>query len=307
MEAYAAVVGGINLDICGRSAQPMIAEDSNPGTVTMSPGGVGRNIAHNLCLLNVPTVFVTTLGGDAYSKQAEADCEALGMDLRYALRVPDGRISSYVFLTQPDGNLALAVCDAGIAEHMTPAVLEERMDVLNAAKAVVMDANLTQESAEYLAEHCRAPLFADPVSVRKAEKLRRVLGRFHTVKPNLLETELLSGIRIRSEADLLEAADRLLETGLRRAVISLGARGALLAEGETRELLPCYPTKLCDVTGGGDAMMAGLVYGHMLDAPFLNSGRYALAAASMAVSCNVTNHPALSRMVLETIIKGEKP
>ncbi len=248
MEAYAAVIGGINIDICGRSAEPMIAEDSNPGTVTISPGGVGRNIAHNLRLLEIPTVFVTTLGGDAFSAQAETDCCALGMDLSYALRIPDGRISSYVFLTQPDGNLALAVCDSQIAENMTPAVLEARMDVLNAAKAVVLDANLTKESVEYLAEHCRAPRFADPVSVRKAEKLRRVLGRFHTLKPNLLEAEALSGVRIRNESGLFEAANRLLETGMKRVVISLGAKGALLAEGDTREILPCYPAELCDVT-----------------------------------------------------------
>ena len=306
MEAYAAVIGGINIDICGRSAEPMIAEDSNPGTVTISPGGVGRNIAHNLRLLEIPTVFVTTLGGDAFSAQAETDCRALGMDLSYALRIPDGRISSYVFLTQPDGNLALAVCDSQIAENMTPAVLEARMDVLNAAKAVVLDANLTKESVEYLAEHCRAPLFADPVSVRKAEKLRRVLGRFHTLKPNLLEAEALSGVRIRNESGLFEAANRLLETGMKRVAISLGAKGALLAEGDTREILPCYPAELCNVTGGGDAMMAGLVYGYMRGAPFRKSGQYALAAASMAVSCSVTNHPALSCTALESILGGNK-
>ena len=48
---YAVVVGGVNVDIGGRSAAPLVAADSNPGTVTVSLGGVGRNIAHKLSLL----------------------------------------------------------------------------------------------------------------------------------------------------------------------------------------------------------------------------------------------------------------
>ena len=48
---YAVVVGGVNMDIGGTSYAPLVSEDSNPGAVTMSLGGVGRNIAHNLCLM----------------------------------------------------------------------------------------------------------------------------------------------------------------------------------------------------------------------------------------------------------------
>ena len=49
--SYAVVVGGVNVDIGGRSFAPLVEADSNPGAVTVSLGGVGRNIAHNLALL----------------------------------------------------------------------------------------------------------------------------------------------------------------------------------------------------------------------------------------------------------------
>ena len=49
--SYAAVVGGINVDICGHSLGKLVDADSNPGLVTTALGGVGRNIAHNLTLL----------------------------------------------------------------------------------------------------------------------------------------------------------------------------------------------------------------------------------------------------------------
>ena len=48
---YIVVVGGANMDISGRPDAPLVAQDSNPGKVRLSPGGVARNIAHNLALL----------------------------------------------------------------------------------------------------------------------------------------------------------------------------------------------------------------------------------------------------------------
>ena len=51
MNPYVCVVGAVNLDICGRPSRKLIFRDSNPGTVTLTPGGVGRNIAHDLRLL----------------------------------------------------------------------------------------------------------------------------------------------------------------------------------------------------------------------------------------------------------------
>ena len=62
---YVAVVGGVNMDIGAVSAGKLVARDSNPGHVTTSLGGVGRNIAHNLCLLGEQTAMVTVLGQDA--------------------------------------------------------------------------------------------------------------------------------------------------------------------------------------------------------------------------------------------------
>ena len=57
MQDYVAVIGAVNMDVGGRPFKALIPRDSNPGTVSLSPGGVGRNIAHNLRLLDVPVVF----------------------------------------------------------------------------------------------------------------------------------------------------------------------------------------------------------------------------------------------------------
>ena len=208
--AYVVVAGGTNVDIGGRSYEPLVAGDSNPGRVTVSLGGVGRNIAHDLALLGVETVLLTALGGDARAEDVARSCAALGIDLSHALRVPDGRTSTYLYLSGPGGEMALAVSDMDLCEELTPAYFAAQQAVLDGAALVVLDANLPQASLCWLAEHCRAPLFADPVSTVKGEKLRPILDRLHTLKPNRLEAERLTGVPIRDEAGLAAAARALL-------------------------------------------------------------------------------------------------
>ena len=60
---YAVVCGGVNIDIGAHSFAPLRGRDSNPGRVELSLGGVGRNIAHNMRLLGVPTYLLTAVGG----------------------------------------------------------------------------------------------------------------------------------------------------------------------------------------------------------------------------------------------------
>ena len=288
------VCGGVNVDICGKSFDPLIGRDSNPGTVRLSMGGVGRNIAHNLRLLGEPVTMLTALGGDLYAKRAQEHCAQIGLDLSHARHVPEAATSTYVFLAGPDGDMALAVCDAEISNTITPAYLAEQLPVLNAASAVVLETNLPSQSIRFLAEHCTAPLFADPVSVTKAEKLREALGQLYTLKPNKLEAELLSGVQITDEASLERAADALLATGLKRVFISLGADGLYCAAGSERLRVPCPPTTLVNATGGGDALMAGLVKAFVLDLSMEDSARFALACSSIAVEGTQTINEELS-------------
>ena len=193
MSAYVCVVGAVNLDICGCPEKKLIFRDSNPGAVTLTPGGVGRNIAHDLRLLGVEVKFLTAFGGDSHAQLLRNDCVELGMDLSCALDVPGGRTSTYLYITDERGEMQLGLCDTDISAAITPDYLQRHLDVLDGAAAVVLDGNLTAETITWLGAHCSAPLFADPVSVTKAERMRASLGALHTFKPNLTEGQNLTG------------------------------------------------------------------------------------------------------------------
>lgn len=297
---YVAVVGGVNIDICGQSYKALVQSDSNPGRVHMSLGGVGRNIAHNLCLLGLDVRLLTALGDDLYAQQIAASCGELGIDVSHALQVPGGHSSTYVYLAGPEGDMALAVSDMDICRKMTPSYLSANLTLLNNAQVVVADTNLPQESLIFLADNCTAPLFVDAVSTVKAEKLRPILGKIHTLKPNLLEAELLSGVQIQDAASLQLAADTLLATGMHRVFISLGAKGVYAANQRQRISLPCLPAAMVNATGAGDAFMAGLVWAYLEGTDLKNTATAGLAAAAIAIESEETINPAMSVTALRS-------
>ena len=298
--SYAVVAGGVNVDIGGRSYGPLVAADSNPGTVRISLGGVGRNIAHNLALLGTDVHLLTAYGDDLHGERVAASCSELGIDLSHALRVTGGATSTYLYLADDRGEMALAVSDMEICRRITPAYLASQLALLQNAQVVAADANLSAEALEYLADNCSVPLFVDPVSTAKAQKLRPILGKIHTLKPNRLEAELLSGVSIRSEEDLHRAADVLTEMGVHRMFISLGADGVFAAMGQERLLLPNLPGRMVNTTGCGDAFMAALVWAYLEGMDLRHTALAGLAAGAVAMESEETINPGLSASAIRS-------
>lgn len=301
--SYAVVVGGVNMDIGGRSFAPLVAADSNPGAISMSLGGVGRNIAHNLALMGTDVRMLTAFGEDVHGQRIAASCAELGIDASHALRVADLPTSIYLYISGPDGDMSMAMSDMQIADRITPAYLAANLSLLQNAQVVVCDTNIPAESLVYLAENCTAPLFCDPVSTAKAEKLRPILHRIHTLKPNLLEAQLLAGMEIKDKKDVDKVADKLLELGVHRMFISMGADGMYAATKEERLWLPNLPGKMVNTTGCGDAAMAALVWAYLEGTDLKNTTLAGLAAGAIAMESEETINPAMSATALRLRMK----
>ena len=291
---YAAVVGGVNMDIGGRSYGNLVAADSNPGVVTMSLGGVGRNIAHNLTLLGADVRMLTAFGDDLYGQKIAASCTELGIDMSHALKLPGEATSTYLYIAAPDGEMAIALSDMSVCQRIDGEYLAANLPILQNARVVVADTNIPAESLLFLAENCQCPLFVDPVSTVKAEKIRPILHKIHTLKPNRLEAELLSGVPIRNNEDVAKAAKVLLEKGVSRIFISMGADGVYAASTEEELWLPNLPGNMVNTTGCGDAFMAALVWAFMEDLDLKQSALAGLAAGSIAMESAQTINPNMS-------------
>ena len=293
-----AVVGAANIDIGGFPQGRIALQDSNPGRVVLSAGGVGRNIACNLARLGIEAHLVAPLGTDAFADIVRADCARAGVDTDLCFTCPDAASSTYLFIADINGDMQLAVNDMDICLRMTPGILAERVDALNGMDAVVLDANLPEETVGWLAERLRPPLFADAVSAAKARRLLPALPHLYAVKPNALEAEALTGMPVHDRPTAEAAAHRLVEMGAQNACITLGERGVCCADRSEARFMDGMPVRMTNATGAGDAFTAAMVWGRLHGMDLFNAARAGMAAAALAVESEETVNPGMTEEAL---------
>ena len=304
---FTAGIGAANMDLHGRSRAALILHDSNPGFLHTSPGGVTRNILENLSRMGERTALFSAIGNDLYGREILASGEAVGMDMSHMLCCPDCGSSSYMALIDPEGDMFIGMSDMRILEHITPDWLEGQKDALRKADAIVCDPCLTPEALEWITSDALAgvPIFSDPVSTTYARRLAPFAGKLHCLKPNVLELSAMTGLEIRSDAEMELAADRLLASGTHRVVVSMGQRGCYWADRSGAKFHAALRpvSQMVDATGAGDAFMAGLLYAYLHRFPPERAARWALAAGIIAVTSAGTVSPGMSAELVNKILE----
>jgi pseudouridine kinase len=191
--------------------------------------------------------------------------------------------AAYLAVLDDAGEMAVAVNDMAVLAELDSVVIADCSGMLRDAAAVVADCNLSSEALAAVAG-LGGDLFVDTVSVAKAARILPHLDCVHTLKPNRLETELLTGAEITDERTLRDAARRLLDAGVMNVVISLGGDGALAAHGADVAIHRAPRLPVVSVTGAGDALMAGLVHAHVQGWAIDTATRFGLAAAALTAA-----------------------
>lgn len=131
------------------------------------------------------------------------------------------------------------------------------------------------------------------------------MSKIHTLKPNRLEAETLSGIALSGREDVVKVAAWFHQHGLNRLVLSMGGDGVYYSDinGESGWSAP-IKTNVINVTGAGDAMMAGLASCWVDGMSFIDSVRFAQGCSSMALACEYTNNPELSIANVTSLVEN---
>ena len=301
---YAMVIGGANMDILGRPFEPLQIGDSNPGTVTCSPGGVGRNIAENLARLGTDTHLISAIGKDTYGQMILAQCQQAGIDMKATIQLTDACTSTYLSVLDGDNDMHVAINDMAILERLSADILKRHEEVIRRADLIVVDANLSSESLQYLLSNfADRPIFVDTVSCAKAKKIRPFLSSIHTLKPNLKEAEQLSGITIKAVSELPNLANWFHDQGVQRIFLSLGCDGVFYSDQGEQGLIPALPANMVNANGAGDAFLAGLAHGWIQKWSTEQSTQFAMGAAVVALSHLATINPNMSEISVKRMIK----
>lgn len=301
------VIGGANMDIGGRSYAPLVPADSNPGSISIGCGGVGRNIAHDLVKLGLEVNLLTAFGDDFTGNYIKDICTKAGIDISHSLTIKGKRSSIYIYINDDSGDMAMALSHMNILSYITPEYIDKNADIITSSDAVVMDCNISKETYLHLKDICNnndIPLFIDPVSTAHSEKLKGCLSGIYSLKPNLLEAEYLSDISVKNNDDLKRVALKIIDQGVKRVFISLGEGGIMAADKYACYIAEGLPTDVVSTIGAGDAAAAAIVWASLEGRSLIQAACAANAAASVALSSTDTISPDLSASKVEQIISS---
>lgn len=300
------VLGGANIDIHGRSDRPLRVEDSNPGRVNISAGGVARNVAENLARLNVDCRLISAIGNDHHGQMLLKLSREAGIDMQHVLVTASAPTSTYLSVLDDAGLMQVAISDMDIIDRVNISYLKSLHTLLSQSALIVLDTNLSKDTVGWITDSfASTPIFADTVSTAKAVRLTDHLRSIHTLKTGTLEVEALTGLQALTPKQLDKAADRLHAEGVKRVFITRGEQGVFFScdEGRGVQTLSRQKREIRNVGGAGDAFLAGLAYCWMENTPIEETVQFALATADLTLSHAATNNPALSVAAVNQIME----
>jgi pseudouridine kinase len=252
-------VGGAVLDRKYAADRPIVPHTSNPVSGSRSFGGVARNVTENLARLGVGVGLISIVGEDEAGRALVDQLRGLGVDVSGVVTLRGERSAEYVAVLGPDRDLVVGLADMGICDRITVADVERAWPQIAAAAWVFIDCNLPPEVIRALVarrQGSRFRLAANGVSTPKVRRLPDDLTGVDLLFLNLDEAQAILGRSLEAKA----AAAALVGRGAGAVVITQGSAGAVLAEAGAVVALPSAPARPVDVTGAGDALIAGMLF-----------------------------------------------
>ncbi|NEU30549.1 winged helix-turn-helix transcriptional regulator [bacterium LRH843] len=299
-------IGGANIDRKARTNQKVQLYSSNPVKITETCGGVARNFAENLSRLGLSTSLMACVGEDKEGNWILNETKSKGVDVSQVWVFPTEQTGTFTTLLDINGESVVSMADMNIYEKLTTSMFEEKWSYINASTAVLLDTNIPQECISYIIKRCsdvNIPIYIDPVSSVKAQKLPFRLDGVELLVPNRKEAEILADIKIDSINDCQLACEKIKQRGVQNVIITLGDQGVYYSSAEESGYLPPFKTEVVDVTGVGEAFASCLIYGIMNEESLVNACQLGLAGAALTLQTEKSISSFLKPEKLHELIK----
>lgn len=292
-------IGGANIDRKFHLHDHTQLGTSNPATMTVSVGGVARNIAENLGRLDHHVRLLTVAGNDNDWEKIVQESASF-MDVSDAAILYGQSTGSYSAVLDPTGELVIAMANMDVYDSLTPSYLEDKTRVLANASMIVVDLNCPKEtvnSVKNIAQLHGIPLTIIPVSSPKMNRMPVDLTGVTWFICNRDEAETFTGHTIENDEDWKEVARKLLDYGAENIVVTRGSKGVMAATAgmEPIHFNAIKNIHIEDVTGAGDAFVSGVLFGYLEGSTLVESVQLGLLNASKTLECSYTVRPDLTK------------
>jgi len=265
--------------------QPKIGETLLGNGFALGPGGKGSNQAVAAAKAGGDTAFLSKLGDDAFADMAMKTWEEAGVHPVVSRDASSYTGAAYIFVEEGTGNNAIIV-SPGAAATISPADMDAQAGLIGKAKVFVTQLEQPLDAAVRALEIARAGGATTVLNPAPGQKLdNKVFALCDYVTPNETETEILTGLPVTNVEEARVAAARLLELGVKTAIITLGEKGALYHSATESVLVaPFNAGPVKETTGAGDAFNGGFAAALSKGMSPLEAVRFGSAVAGISVT-----------------------
>ena len=305
MHAKVVVVGSLNMDLVARAQRlPRAGETLAGESFGTVPGGKGANQAVAAARLGAKVAMIGCVGADAYGAQLRQALLDEGIDCQGVSTVAG--VSSGVALIVVDASSQNAiVIVAGGNGQLLPASVQGFDALLQAADVIICQLEVPQATVAHTLARGRA--LGKTVILNPAPATGPLptawFGNIDYLIPNESEASALTGLAVTSLDSAKVAASQLLALGVGKVIITLGAQGALFADGQAFAHFPAPLVQPLDTTAAGDTFVGGF-------AAALAAGRSepeAIAFGQQAAAISVTRAGAQPSIPYMNEVQGRTP
>jgi ribokinase len=292
------VIGSTNMDLTTTvERMPIWGETVLAKHFETSFGGKGANQAVAAAKLGAEVVMVSNVGDDALGGSALANFESYGIDTTHVRRIPNQSTGTATILVdEKSGDNAILIV-AGANGDLSSADVEAANEALKRCDLILLQLEIQLETAyaaiRFGREH-GVKTVLNPAPARSNLDMD-IVRQASFLIPNETELAILTGMPVESEADAAAAARSLITQGVDTVIVTLGAKGSVLATRDGERPIAPVKVQAVDTTGAGDAFIGSfaryLAGGLALDA--------ALAEATRYSALSVTRHGAQKSFATE--------
>jgi ribokinase len=265
-----AVVGSINLDVVvAVQRHPAPGETVIGGDRRELPGGKGANQAVAAARLGASVALVGRVGDDAAGAGLRDGLAAEGVDVAHVVVDRDAPTGMALIAVDAAGENTIVV-SPGANARVGPADVERAGDVLAAAAVTLIQHEIPPEAVRAAVAAAGGTVVLNPAPARA------LVEPIDVLVPNRLELEALAD----KAGDPEELARGLRDA--RAVVVTLGADGALVVEGDRATTVAAPSVRAVDTTGAGDAFCGALAQALAGGAALADAVRWAVAAAAVS-------------------------
>jgi ribokinase len=279
------VVGSLNYDLVTTTERRPVAGETLTGrSFATFVGGKGLNQAIAAARLHARTHMVGRVGQDDFGQRLMQTLQRESIDRAFVMEDASASTGTATIVVDGSGDNSIIIVP-GANGRLSSADVERAADLIRRADVLVLQLEVpldaVQRAAE-LAHGAGARVLLNPAPARPLPD--ELLQLVDVLVPNETETALLTGMSVDDDQSAAAAAHALLARGVGAVVLTLGGRGALLADGSVTERVPGYHVQVVDTTAAGDAFCAALAVQLAAGQSLREAATYANAAGALATT-----------------------